>query len=219
MTNSVEEIGESAFEGCDMTTGIVMPSSIKKIGNFAFKDCRRLETIVDENNKGISIPRSVTELGKRIFDGCEGLKSLDIRARIIGEESFARMPSLETFTVSGDVKTIKKHAFEDCVKLRIVDLREDGDGASIETIEDEAFKGCVSLEKFRLPATLKKLGNRIFLDCNEDVFKVLVFGGQRADWRKVEVSKSYREWTGFRRKYADMEDWCKNGTEYQNWKK
>lgn len=218
MTTTVEEIGASAFEGCEMLTGIVMPSSITKIGNFAFKDCKRLEIIADEKDRSISIPKKVKSLGKRIFDGCEGIKTLEIQAEVIGEGTFASMPSLETFTVSSNVKTIKKHAFESCTKLKLVDLKEADDGASIETIEDEAFKGCTSLTKFRLPATLKKLGNRIFLDCDEDAFKVLVFGGTKAEWNKVEVSKSYKEWTGFKRKNTGMGDWCKNGDYYRNWK-
>ena len=217
MTTSVERIGVSAFEGCDMITNVVMPSSITEIDNFAFKDCRRLETIVDEKNNSISIPKSVKTIGKRIFDGCESLKTLHICTTTIGEESFAWMPSLETFTVSSDVKTIKKHAFEGCVKLKIVDLKEEKDGASVEIIEDEAFKNCTSLEKFRLPATLKKMGNRIFLNCDEDVFRALVFGGTWAEWRKVDVSKAFKEWSGFRRKNLDMLDWCKNGDSYRNW--
>lgn len=216
METSVKEIGASSFENCETLADIIMPSSITAIGNAAFKNCRRLESILDEKNNSISIPRGVQKLGKRIFEGCEGLRTLDIRARVIGEESFAGMPSLEGFSVSTDVIIIQKRAFENCTNLRTVDLKEKNDGASIEVIEDEAFKGCTSLTKFRLPATLKELGKEIFKGCNKNTLTVIVFGGTKDEWKKVNVVKKYEDWTGLDRSDT-MTEWCKYGKKYNRW--
>ncbi|MBR0216903.1 MAG: leucine-rich repeat protein, partial [Clostridia bacterium] len=218
MTPSVKEIGESSFEGCSGLVSLVMPSTITSIGNTAFKDCIRLETIMDETNRTISIPRSARKLGRRIFQGCESLKKISIYAPDIGEEAFSGMPSLEAFTVSSDVKIIRKHAFEDCVKLRSVDLKDKNEGsASVEMIEDEAFKGCVSLEKFRLPATLKSLGRRIFLGCSDSI--LIVYGASEVEWRKVNGSNAgYKEWTGLKVS-RDMKNYCMGKTGYAEWNK
>ena len=39
---SVIAIGESAFEGCSGLSQISIPSSVKTVGNYAFKDCTAL---------------------------------------------------------------------------------------------------------------------------------------------------------------------------------
>ena len=63
--DSVESIGEYAFQYCYSLTNIVIPDSVTSIGNCAFEDCESLTSII--------IPDSVTSIGHYIFDGCSSL--------------------------------------------------------------------------------------------------------------------------------------------------
>lgn len=67
LPNSVEEIGERAFEYSNFES-ITLSSKLKAIPAEAFKYCRRLAQI--------TIPASVTEVGSLAFKGCNSLKSI-----------------------------------------------------------------------------------------------------------------------------------------------
>ena len=61
----VRGIDDRAFEGAEFTT-MILPQGLRKIGWFAFYDCRRLIEI--------SIPAGVSEIGYGAFDGCERIR-------------------------------------------------------------------------------------------------------------------------------------------------
>ena len=63
--NSVKKIGEWAFSFCESLEKITIPDSVTEIGNGAFYECKSL--------KEITIPDSVTKIGDDAFDGCEDL--------------------------------------------------------------------------------------------------------------------------------------------------
>lgn len=67
LPNSVEEIGERAFEYSNFES-ITLSSKLKAIPAEAFKYCRRLTQI--------TIPASVTEVGALAFAKCEKLKTI-----------------------------------------------------------------------------------------------------------------------------------------------
>ena len=61
---TVCEIGNDAFKDCHISS-VKIPSSIKRIGWFAFSGCTRLESV--------SIPSSVSYIGYGAFDSCATL--------------------------------------------------------------------------------------------------------------------------------------------------
>lgn len=67
LPNSVEELGEKAFEGGSFET-ITLSSKLKTIPAETFKGCRLLTQI--------TIPASITEVGSLAFKGCNKLKSI-----------------------------------------------------------------------------------------------------------------------------------------------
>ena len=67
LPNSVEELGEKAFEGGSFET-ITLSSKLKTIPAETFKSCRNLTQI--------TIPASITEVGSLAFKGCNKLKSI-----------------------------------------------------------------------------------------------------------------------------------------------
>jgi hypothetical protein len=61
IANSVDTIGESAFEGCGSLPSLTIPSGVKYIGERAFGSCYILSPV--------TIPKSVEYIGERAFEG------------------------------------------------------------------------------------------------------------------------------------------------------
>ena len=83
----------------------MIPSSVKKIGDYAFMGCESLESVV--------IPSSVTEIGTQAFSSCSSLESVEIPPSVkkIGVNAFAYCTSLASVAFSGTVaqwKTVEK---------------------------------------------------------------------------------------------------------------
>ena len=68
--DSVTRIGESAFRHCSSLSSLVIPDSVTSIGESAFSGCCSLKSLV--------IPDSVTSIECYAFRGCESLSSLVI---------------------------------------------------------------------------------------------------------------------------------------------
>lgn len=66
--NSIKEIGDGAFSGCENITEILIPKSIIEIEEYAFSGCKGLNEIT------ILCPISL----KKIFQGCTSLKSITL---------------------------------------------------------------------------------------------------------------------------------------------
>ena len=63
--NSVKSIGDSTFYNCDSLTSITIPSSVTSIGSSAFSDCYSLTSV--------TIPNSVKSIGEKAFYNCDSL--------------------------------------------------------------------------------------------------------------------------------------------------
>lgn len=72
--DTVTEIGEEAFFGCENLEEIVIPNSVKKIGKEAFRACANLTKVV--------IPDSVTEIDSGAFDECGSLGEIHLPASL-----------------------------------------------------------------------------------------------------------------------------------------
>ena len=115
---SVTEIGESAFDGCESLKNITIPKSVRKIGEFAFSYCESLTSI--------TIPESVREIGGYAFARCSSLTSITIHewVRKIGECAFYGCESLTTVYVY-NFASITDNTFEDCPNVIIEHKRYD----------------------------------------------------------------------------------------------
>ena len=81
--DSVTRIGESAFRGCSFLNSVVIPDGVTSIGEYAFRHCSSLSSLV--------IPDSVTSIECYAFSGCESLSSIVIPDSVtsIGYHAFA----------------------------------------------------------------------------------------------------------------------------------
>lgn len=115
IADTVEEIETGAFFGVGIVTSVIIPNSVKKIGESAFNGC---------DLKEIDIPDSVKEIGKYAFYKCRQLKRLTIPNSVttIGQYAFAYCSELEEAVVSKSVNTIKAATFHGCENLKKVRL-------------------------------------------------------------------------------------------------
>ena len=85
--NSVKSIGNDAFSYCSSLTSVTIPNSVTSIGEYAFYGCFGLTSV--------TIPNSVTSIGEGAFKNCSGLTSVIIPNSVtsIGKEAFNFTPN------------------------------------------------------------------------------------------------------------------------------
>ena len=93
-------------------------ASVKKIGDFAFADCGKLETIM--------IPDNVTEIGENAFLNCKGLKYITIGKGVtkIKERAFVGCSGLTSITIPDNVREMGGSLFWGCSSLTSIDIPE-----------------------------------------------------------------------------------------------
>jgi len=111
-------------------TAITIPSSVTKIGRYAFSWCRNLTSIV--------IPNGVTEIGAYAFFNCVRLTSITLPPSIIsiGRDAFKFCTALTSIAIPQGVTTIHNGTFVGCSSLYAVTLPD-----SVTAIGKEAFFG------------------------------------------------------------------------------
>jgi hypothetical protein len=142
--NSVRYIGEYAFSGCSGLTSVTIGNSVTSIGKGAFSGCSGLTSI--------TIPNSVTSIGEMAFYGCTGLTSITIPSSVtsIGEMAFSGCTGLTSITIPSSVTSIDG-AFSGCTGLTSITIP-----SSVTSI-DGAFSGCTGLTSITIPSSVTSM--------------------------------------------------------------
>ena len=173
----MEEIADLAFQNCRSLTGeVVLPSTMKRIGEGSFFSCKitkvnlpdGLEEIGDAafyacRLKEVYIPNSCLNLtGASHFQFNFGLEKIHLPEGITIIPSWfaCYCTDLKEVNIPSTVKVIKEAAFCDCKPLKNINLPE-----GLERIEKDAFNYVSSLEEVVFPSTLKTLGGEAFAYC------------------------------------------------------
>ena len=135
VSDGITHIPDGLFEGRELLTEIVLPDSVKSIGNNAFGSCRGL--------KSINIPGGVTSIGSSAFSGCSGLTEISIPNSVtsIERSTFSGCAGLTSITIPSNVTSIGSSAFYGCSGLTSITIP-----SSLISIGYSAFNGC-NLEK------------------------------------------------------------------------
>ena len=159
-----EESGEKYYALVGMgnkykDSALVIPESfkdlpVKLIADSAFQSSKQITSV--------TIPNSVTAIGKLAFGDCDKLTELVIPDSVtsIGERAFSDCDTLATVTVGNGVKAIAGKMFYSCDKLATVSL-----GTAVKSIGFEAFFGCSELKELVLPEGLSVIEDHAFWAC------------------------------------------------------
>ena len=114
---------------------VILPSSITKIDQNAFKQCKNLAEI--------TIPNAVISIGESAFSDCINLKQLAFSASLTRIESnaFSNCEQITTIKLPCSLEFIGKSAFRNCYNLTNVSF-----GKTKLTINEWAFAFCSELK-------------------------------------------------------------------------
>lgn len=166
----------------ELTTGLVIPSTVTEIDDYAFSSWENLTTI--------TIPNSVKSIGKNAFSNCSNLKNLyisDITAwcniTFHNEKSnplcnaymytagsdrvhyrkidfFVNNQIVSNLEIPSGVTRINSYAFQNCYNLTSVAIPN-----SVTSIGDYAFVGCDAISSLKLPSSINSINDGTFQDC------------------------------------------------------
>lgn len=124
------------------------------IGDYAFRDCSGLNTVL--------MPPTLTYIGARAFTEC-GLPSIEWPAGVseISKGTFSGCYNLKSVTFSGRVREIGESAFENCTALTSIELPE-----SVTAIGERAFAGS-GLTSIILPYGILTISESTFAGCSD----------------------------------------------------
>lgn len=175
--NSVTSIGDYAFWNCSSLQKITIPDSISIIGKSAFRGCSSLQQC--------RISNCVSSISERTFSECKSLKKVFLPDLIksIGDYAFDHCIELNSISFSNSINYIGKFAFDECTNLQTVEvhlsesLNETPTSDIIQSlfpnsnttpntsINENAFRDCISLQSITIPNSITSIGNSAFTGC------------------------------------------------------
>ena len=157
--STVKEIAAKAFQGATKLTSLVIPTSVEKIQEQAFRQNYKLASVK------FCEPSKITDLSAYAFWQCPNLTEVTLPSSIteIGKV-FLQCENLETVNVPANakLKTIKEDAFATNKKLKNFNFQGN---CNLEAIEANAFANAESLESFKFPKTVTKIERNAFTGC------------------------------------------------------
>lgn len=190
ITYVVTEIEAHAFQSAKIT-GIAIPETVTRLGDYIFNMCSYLEYV--------TLPEGLTYISDYMFRDCARLQEVVIPEEVtsIGEYAFLGCTSLSRITIPRKVERLVGQAFVFCLRLKEIMVApenpafmvKDGvlfsrDGKllkrfpsgmelneyivpdGVEEIEAYAFEQTV-IENVRFPESIYEIGRLAFSDCKK----------------------------------------------------
>ena len=175
---SEDSFGENIFRECNSLKKVVLPSSLRYLGYYAFYACQNLEEVVLSEGltniehqafyncrklTTINIPSSVTYLSSWVFYGCNSLKTIDLSSmtgvNTLPEYLFYES-GLTNIRIPAHITNINMYAFQN-TPLKSVEFER---GSQLATIGDGAFQS-TQLQSITIPASVTSINSYAFYDC------------------------------------------------------
>ncbi|WP_368107241.1 leucine-rich repeat protein [Bacteroides nordii] len=170
-------INGHAFEGCSSLATIELPNRVTTLGAYAFLTCSSLETVEIPGNvlaieynafancgiKHLVLGEGISKINDNVFNNCAQLSTIQFPSTMVHISGFSNT-GLTEINFPGSVQKIGTNAFSNCKNLTKIDLSK---CAALDSIYNQAFLECKSLETVILPQGLKGLGKSAFEECNK----------------------------------------------------
>ena len=169
LPTSIKKIGEYAFSECTSMDNLPIPESVEIIGANAFEKCSRLVTV--------NMSTTVKEIGEKAFFECKDLGTVTFANNStinkIADNAFLDCSSLFKITIPGSVSEMGEGVFKNCTSLKDVTF---GDNSMIANLKNSTFENCEKLKNvtFGENSSLTSINENLFSDCPN--LESIVFG-------------------------------------------
>jgi hypothetical protein len=182
--STVKVIGENAFKNCTKLNIITIPSSVLIIEDNAFAGSSGNISVVAENPKFTSVDGVLFDKDQKIIIHFPITKSgsytIPLSVSRIAGSAFEDCDKLNLVSIPESVIYIGKKAFEDCYNLATVNIP-----SMVDTLEARAFEDCKKITNVTIPASVSFMGNNLFQGCSE-IISIYALG-----IKPVDLSNSF----------------------------
>lgn len=170
--------GEAPWEGYEKPTGdLIVPYyvvngiisySVSHIISNAFKNCTGLTSVTIQDN-------GVNTIFDYAFNGCTGLTEVSIpnSAISIGSTAFSNCPNLTTVNINSNALVSANYSYDastngyDNLKSLFGNqVTSYNLGSNVQSIGENAFRGCSGMTSVSMPSALSSIGDNAFRDCS-----------------------------------------------------
>ncbi len=166
ISDTVTNIGDSAFYDSTGLTSVAVPDGVTSIGDEAFEYCTGLTNV--------TIGSGVTNIGSSAFSSCYRLTAISVDPSnsiysSLGGVLFNKSQTVliqyptgkaGAYTIPNTVTNIGDSAFYECPSLIGVTIPD-----SVISIGDEAFASCLFLTSITIPKNVTSVGAGAFASC------------------------------------------------------
>ena len=189
-TQSNDEIWYTSADGKKVT-----PYSNSAIDNFLDIDGKGISIISNtyENGKGIiKLGKNCYQFGMSAFKNCIALKSITIPNSLttIGKYVFSGCTSLTDITIPDGVTAIGDHAFNHCTSLVRITIPN-----SVTNIGNSAFDYCSSLTGITIPDSVTTIGSGAFAGwTGATSTDIIYFPNEQLKIKYFESDNAFSNW-------------------------
>lgn len=177
LPRGIYSIEEKTFSDCTALKSVSFPKDLQSIKKYAFDECSSLETVEIPGNvlaieynafancgiKHLVLGEGISKINDNVFNNCAQLSTIQFPSTMVHISGFSNT-GLTEINFPGSVQKIGTNAFSNCKNLTKIDLSK---CAALDSIYNQAFLECKSLETVILPQGLKGLGKSAFEECNK----------------------------------------------------
>ncbi len=174
--STVKEIAAKAFMSCTALTSVTVPASVETIGSLAFAESS-IENVTFASDS------TLTSIGDSAFLLTPiSTITLPDSLTTIGRDAFSLCESLTSIIIPENVTIIDVGTFECCTSLATVSLPN-----GLLSISNNAFADCYALAEITIPSGVEHFGTNVFP--TETVINC--YDGSAAEQYAIENSMTY----------------------------
>ena len=163
-TMEEDRLPNYAFEGLRYLEEVILPNTIKEIGDYAFSNLSAL--------RKVNMPEFVERIGESAFSNCSSLQKIDLsllsHLKAIGYSTFSSSSCVPaSLKLSDGLELIGSNAFSNTGVTSV-----DFSNTSLSYISNNAFYACPITGTLSFPGTLRSIGNSAFASAKVSSIKL-----------------------------------------------